>query len=38
MKIPSEDEIRAELHKAIDADPKLKCCASCVHYSRVTSH
>lgn len=38
MKIPSEDEIRAELHKAMDADPKLKCCASCVHYSRVTSH
>jgi hypothetical protein len=38
MKIPSEDEIRAELHKAMDADPKLKCCASCVHYARVTGY
>lgn len=38
MKLPSDADIRNELHKAMESDPRLKCCVSCEHYSRVTGH
>lgn len=34
--IPSDEQIREELYKAIDEQPKLKCCANCTYYSLVT--
>lgn len=34
--IPTDEQIREELHKAMDEQPKLRCCANCTHYSLVT--
>lgn len=36
--LPTDDQIRDELHIALKKDPKLKCCANCIHYNRVTEH
>lgn len=33
--IPTDEQIKAELHSAMQNDPKLKCCANCVHYNLV---
>ena len=36
--IPTDEQIRTELHQALNNDPKLKCCANCIHYSIVTGY
>ena len=36
--IPTDEQIREELHSAINSDPKLKCCANCCHYSLVAQY
>lgn len=36
--IPTDEQIRAELYKAFEDEPKLKCCANCTHYNLVTEH
>lgn len=38
MQIPSDDILRENIQKTLEADPKLKCCANCCHYSLVTNH
>lgn len=38
MKLPTDDQIRQELHATIGADPKLKCCANCCHYNLVAQY
>lgn len=38
VNIPTDEQIRAELHKTLASDQKLKCCANCVHYSQVSGH
>lgn len=37
-KIPTDEQIREELHSTINSDPKLKCCANCCHYSLVAQY
>lgn len=37
-KIPTDEQIREELHSTIASDPKLKCCANCCHYSLVAQY
>lgn len=36
--IPTDEQIRQEMHKCIDSNPKLKCCATCYHYHKVTGY
>lgn len=36
--LPSDEQIREELHKTIDAEPRLKNCASCMYYKALTGH
>lgn len=36
--IPTDEQIRTELHQALNNDPKLKCCANCIHYCLVTGY
>lgn len=36
--IPTDEQIREELHSTINSDPKLKCCANCCHYSLVAQY
>ena len=36
--LPSEEQIREELHKTIEAEPRLKNCASCMYYKALTGH
>lgn len=36
--IPTEEQIRKELHDTLDKDPKLKCCSNCVYYSLVAGY
>lgn len=37
-KIPTDEQIREELHSTINSDPKLKCCANCCHYNLVAQY
>lgn len=36
--IPTDEQIREELHQTLKNDPRLKCCANCVHYSLVNGY
>jgi hypothetical protein len=36
--IPTDEQIREELHATINSDPKLKCCANCMHYNLVAQY
>lgn len=36
--LPSDEQIREELHKTIEAEPRLKNCASCMYYKALTGH
>lgn len=36
--IPTDEQIREELHATINSDPKLKCCANCSHYNLVAQY
>lgn len=38
MTIPTEDEIRDSLRKEMAANPKLKRCSNCIHYSPVAGY
>lgn len=35
--IPTDEQIRQEIHQTIEANPKFKQCINCIHYNRVTS-
>lgn len=37
-KIPTDEQVREELHSTINSDPKLKCCANCCHYNLVAQY
>lgn len=36
--IPTDEQIREELHSIINSDPKLKCCANCCRYNPVVQY
>lgn len=36
QKIPTDEQIREELHQALNSDPRLKNCANCTHYNEVS--
>lgn len=36
--IPTDEEIREQLHSTLASEPKLKCCANCVHYNVVATY
>lgn len=36
--IPTDEQIREELHQTLNKDPKLKCCANCIHYNLVNGY
>lgn len=38
IEIPTDEQIREELKKTIDAEPRLKNCASCMYYKALTGH
>ena len=38
IEIPTDDQIRAELRKTMDAEPRLKSCSTCMHYKALSGY
>ena len=38
VEIPTDEQIREELYKTMEAEPRLKNCATCMHYKPVTGY
>ena len=38
IELHTDDQIRAELHKTMDAEPRLKSCSTCMHYKALSGY